>query len=336
MTDSQTTRFFTSDDVSGLATMAEYVEAVRKGYRDRGRGAPANPRTTLFAESPAGMLTGYTAILPDVGVMGGYTYAAGFGGRDAHFVLPLFDAASGDPLAVFDGASLNPFKTGATGGVAIDELAPARADDLALFGSGPQARAQLKAAASVRELERVEVYSPTADHRMNFAAEMNEQLDATVAAVASPSAAVEGADIVVTATNASEPVFDGSMLEPGTHVTIMGQYHPEKREVDTTTVERATYIPDLRDRVMNDAGSFIHAVEEGVVTEEHVHAELGEIVAGKARGRTSDDEITLFDSGGTAIETVAAAKLLYDRAVEAGLGEEIEFAPASEALTGQE
>ncbi|MBO4246597.1 ornithine cyclodeaminase family protein [Halomicrobium sp. IBSBa] len=329
------TLFLTSDDIDGLATMPEYVEAVRDGYRDRGHGAPARPRTTLYADSPAGMLTGYTAILPTVGAMGGYTYAAGFGGQDAHFVLPLFDAESGDPLAVFDGASLNPFKTGATGGVAVDELAPPRADDLALFGSGAQARAQLKAAAAVRELERVEVYSPTADSRMSFAAEMNEQLDATVAAVASPSAAIEGADIVVTATNASEPVFDGSELEPGTHVTAMGQYHPEKREVDATTIERATYVTDLRDRVTNDAGAFIHAVEEGVVDEDHVHAELGEIVAGTARGRTSEDEITLFDSGGTAIETVAAAQMLLERARERGLGEEIEFAPASEALTGR-
>jgi alanine dehydrogenase len=331
----QTTRFLTSDDVDGLATMREYVSAVRDGYRDRGHGAPARPRTTLHAESQAGMLTGYTAILPEVGAMGGYTYAAGFDSADAHFVLPLFDADSGEPLAVFDGASLNPFKTGATGGVAIDELAPARADTLALFGSGPQARAQLKAAATVREIGRVEVYSPTADHRMSFAAEMNEQLDATVAAVASPSAAVEGADIVVTATNASEPVFDGSMLEPGTHVTTMGQYHPEKREVDDTTIETATYVPDLRDRVMNDAGSFIHAVDGGVVTPDHVHAELGEVVVGTERGRTSDDEITLFDSGGTAIETVAAAKMLYERARERNLGTEIEFAPASEALTGR-
>jgi len=115
----------------------------------------------------------------------------------------------------------------------------------------------------------------------------------------------------------------------------MGQYHPEKREVDATTIERSTYVADLRDRVMNDAGSFIHAVEAGVVDEDHVHAELGEVVAGTESGRTGDDEITLFDSGGTAIETVAAAKMLYDRAREQGLGEEIEFAPASEALTGR-
>jgi alanine dehydrogenase len=161
---------------------------------------------------------------------------------------------------------------------------------------------------------------------------MNEELDATVAAVASSAAAVEGADVVVTATNAAEPVFDGEMLDDGTHVTAMGQYHPEKRELDTTTIERATYVPDLRARVTQDAGSFIHAVDEGIVDEDHVHAELGEVLVGDAPGRESPDDITVFDSGGTAIETVAGAKMLYDRAVEAGVGEEISFAPASEAM----
>jgi alanine dehydrogenase len=112
----------------------------------------------------------------------------------------------------------------------------------------------------------------------------------------------------------------------------MGQYHPEKRELDAETVERSLYVPDLRARVERDAGSFIGAVEEGVIDEGHVHAELGEIVAGEAEGRTDDEQITLFDSGGTGIETVAAAYMLYEKAVEEGLGERIELAPASEAM----
>jgi len=278
------------------------------------------------------MLTGYLAILPEMGAMGGYTYAAGFGDRDAHFALPLFDADSGAPLALLDGASMNPHKTGAVGAVGVDALAPVDASDLALIGSGTQARGQLRATATVRDFDRVEVYSPTQSHRQDFAAEMNEELDATVAAVASSAAAVEGADVVVTATNADEPVFDGEMLEPGTHVTAMGQYHPAKCELDATTIERATYVPGLRARVTQDAGSFIAAVEAGVVDQDHVHAELGEVLVGDADGRASPEDITVFDSGGTAIETVAAAKLLYDRAVEKGVGEEIGFAPASEAM----
>ncbi|MFB6189614.1 MAG: ornithine cyclodeaminase family protein [Halapricum sp.] len=324
--------FLTSSDVRGLASVTEYVDAVREGYRERGEGAPAEPRTTLLNDEPPGMLTGYSAILPTTGAMGGYTYAAGFGGRDAHFVLPLFDADSGAPLAVFDGASLNPSKTGAVGAVGVDALAREDASTVGIFGSGTQARGQLRATATVRDLDRVSVYSPTSDHRETFAAEMNEELDATVAAVASPAAAVEAADIVITATNASEPVFDGDRLEAGTHVTAMGQYHPKKREVDATTVERSTYVIDLRARIEQDAGAFMLAREEGAIGDDHVYGELGEVVAGEKSGRTNEDEITLFDSGGTGIETVAAAYMLYEKAREEGLGETISFAPASEAM----
>jgi ornithine cyclodeaminase (EC 4.3.1.12) len=329
------TLFLTSSDVAGLATPAEYVERVADGYRQRGEGAPADPRTALFGDDPPGMLTSYSAILPDDGYMGGYTYSAGFGEGDAWFMTPLFDADSGEPLALLDGASMNPFKTGATGAVGVDALAREDAETVGIIGSGAQARGQLRATATVRDLTGVAVYSPTQANREEFANEMTETLGIDVTAVDSSAAAVADADIVITATTASEPVFDGDQLAPGTHVTAMGQYNPTKRELDTTTIERSTYVPDLRDRATQDAGSFIHAVEAGVVDESHIHAELGDIVADNAAGRTSDDEITVFDSGGTAIETVAAAGMLYERAREQGLGSTIEFAPASDALTGR-
>ncbi|ADQ66972.1 ornithine cyclodeaminase [Halogeometricum borinquense DSM 11551] len=328
------TLFLTSDDVSGLATPAEFVDAVRDGYRQRGEGAPAEPRTKLPNENPPGFFTTYAAVLPDTGAMGGYMYSAGFGGQDAWFMTPLFDAESGEPMALIDGASMNPFKTGAVGAVGVDALARDDAETLAIVGSGAQARGQLRATAAVRDLETVWVYSPTKESRESFAGEMDRRLDASVAAVASSAAAIEGADIVITATNASEPVFDGDRLEPGTHVTAMGQYATDKRELDATTIERAKYVPDLRDRVTQDAGSFLHALAEGVVDEDHVYAELGEVIAGKVEGREDDEEITVFDSGGTGIETVAGAYLLYEKAQSEGLGTTIDFAPASEALTG--
>jgi alanine dehydrogenase len=327
--------FLTSDDVSGLATPAEYVEAVRDGYRQRGEGAPAEPRTKLTNADPPGFFTTYAAVLPETGTMGGYMYSAGFGGRDAWFMTPLFDADSGEPLALLDGASLNPYKTGAAGAVGVDALAREDATTCAVIGSGAQARGQVRATATVRDLDTVWVYSPTKENRESFAGEMDRSLDASVAAVASAAAAVESADIVVTATNASEPVFDGDLLEPGTHVTAMGQYSASRRELDGTAVARSKYVPDLRDRVTRDAGSFIAAMEEDLVDEDHVHAELGDVVAGTAPGREDDEEVTLFDSGGTGIETVAGATLLYERAAAEGLGTGIDFAPASEALTGK-
>jgi alanine dehydrogenase len=326
--------FLSSDDLSGLATPAEYVDAVGDGYRQRGEGASARPRTRITGGDPPGMVTGYTAILPETGAMGGYMYAAGFGGADAHFVLPLFDADSGAPLAVLDGAHMNPFKTGATGAVGIDALAREDATELAVVGSGSQARGQLRGAVTVREFETVRVFSPTRESRESFAGAMDAELGPDVRAVDSSTAAVSDADVVITATTAAEPVFDGADLPDGAHVTVMGQYDPGKREVDAETVARATYVPDLRERATVDAGAFILAREEGAIDDDHVHAELGEVVAGVEPGRTDPDEVTLFDSGGTAIETVAAGHMLYEKAREEGLGTEIDFAPASQAFEG--
>lgn len=327
-------RFLSSDELDGIATPEEFVEAVREAYRQRGTGAAAKPRTTLTNEDPAGMLTGYQAILPDTG-MGGYMYSAGFEAGDAWFLTPLFDPQTGEPEAILDGAWFNPYKTGAAGAVAVDALARKDASTMAVIGSGAQARGQLRATATVRDLETVWVYSPTADNRESFAAEHNQELDASVAAVASSAAAVEDADIIVTATTASEPVIDSSNIEEGTHITAMGQYDPDARELDAETIARSIYVPDLRDRVTQDAGSFLAALEAGMIEEDHIHAELGEVLVGTAPGRTDPDAVTIFDSGGTAIETVAGARLCYDRAVEAGLGTTISVAPASDALTGR-
>jgi alanine dehydrogenase len=267
--------------------------------------------------------------------MGGYTYSAGFGAGDAWFMTPLFDAESGEPLAVLDGASMNPFKTGAAGATAVDALAREDATEVAVIGSGAQARGQLATTATVRDFEAVRVFSPTAEHREAFADEFDDRIEPDVSAVDGASAAVAGADVVITATNASDPVVDDADVEPGTHVTSMGQYHPEKNELPPELVARSTYVPDIRERAAQDAGSFLAAVEAGLVGEDHVAADLGEVVAGGHPGRTSEEEITVFDSGGTGIETVAAAHMLYKRASERGRGQPIDFAPASEALTGR-
>jgi alanine dehydrogenase len=326
-----------SDELAPLADPADHVDVVREAYRQHGEGrAETHPRESLFRSSePRGLLTGYKAILPEADAMGGYMYGAGFASEDAWFVLPLFSAETGEPLAILDGAAINPLKTGAVGAVGVDALAREDATELAMIGSGAQARGQLRAVAAVRDLEAVRVYSPTREHREAFARAMTEEVGAPVEAVDGPGAALEGADVVVTATTAREPVFDGADLPDGAHVTIMGQYHPERREVDARTIARATYVPDLRERVGRDAGAFIQAREEGAVDDDHVHASLGEVLAGEAPGRTRRDDVTLFDSGGTALETVAAARMLYDRARKEGLGDQVTLTSADEAMPGR-
>jgi alanine dehydrogenase len=327
--------FLQSDEISGLATPAEYVSAARDGYESYANDGRAEPRTKLVSGDPAGVCTGYLAILPEVGGMGGYTYAAGFGEEDVQFALPLFDAESGRMVALLDGASMNPFKTGAVGAIGVDELAREDATTCAVIGSGAQAKGQLRATATVREFETVRVFSPTPANRRAFATDFDERLDADVTAVESASEAVAGADVVITATKAAEPVVADADLSTGVHVTAMGQYDRDKRELEARTIARSTYVPDLRERAFQDAGSFLAAREAGLVDDDHVHAELGALVAGDQPGRTSNQEVTVFDSGGTGIETVAAAWMLYERARSKGLGQMIDFAPGSEALTGE-
>ncbi len=327
--------FLSYDDVSGIARVPHYIEAVRSAYRQRGNGAPTAPRTSLQSEQPPGLLNSYVAILPETGVMGGYTYSAGFSDEDAWLMTPLFGAKTGRPLALIDGSVFNTYKTGAAGAVGIDALAREDAEVLAVFGSGAQAYGQVLAAVEVRDFKELLVYSPTPEHRESFAAEMGEELRLDATAVESPAEALESADVVVTATTASEPVFDPEDVQPGTHINAIGQYDPQKREIPGETVRDATYVADLRDRVFQDAGSFLLAREEGLIDDDHIHGELGDVLVGSVPGRTTEDEITMFDSGGTAIETVASAALVYRKAMDLGRGTELSFTPASEAYEGK-
>lgn len=321
--------FISSVELSEYIDPEDFVEAVRDGYRQHGEGAPTEPRTKLTAEEPPGNLMAYIAILPDTGGMGGFTYSLGFREQETWLMTPLFDANTGEPIAIIDGAWMSPFKTGAAGAVAIDMLARSNARTLGLIGSGRQARGQLLAAESVRDIDQVSVYSPTKSNRVEFALEFDQRLDANITAVDTPREAVEDADIVITATSSPSPVFDGDHLQDGTHISAVGQFDPNKRELDVKTIAQSIYVPDLRSRTKVDAGSFIAAMEAGAITDADIHAELGEVVAGDATGRKNEKEITVFDSGGTAIETVAAAYLVYEEAVKRGIGTDLEFVPAS-------
>jgi len=324
--------FLDADDIAALAEMPAYVDAVATAYRERADAAPTEPRSRLDAADPRGFFTTYAAILPETGAMGGYMYSAGFADRDTWFVCPLFDPHSGRLLAILDGSYMNPFKTGAVGAVGIDALARADASEVAVIGSGAQARGQLRAAV-VRDLDAVRVYSRTPESREAFATTMQDELGLPVEPVASSAAALTDADIVITATTAGDPVFAVEELEAGTHITAMGQYTPGRSELDIETVRRARYVPDLRARALQDAGSFLAARSAGVIDDSHIIAELGEVVADRSLGRTAADDITIFDSGGTAVETVGAASMLYDRAVDRDVGMPLDIRPGSDTFS---
>ena len=220
-----------------------------------------------------------------------------------------------------DGASLTAIRTGAGGGLAADLLARKDAKTVGLFGAGVQARAQLQAVMAVREITRVNLISQTQASAEQLAAEISEWRNApAVNLVSTPQAVVADADIVLCATTSATPLFDGNALQPGTHITAVGTFVPEKREVDTTTIRRShRIVVDSREACLEEAGDLI-------IPNAKIDAEIGEIVNGDKQGRQSDDEITFFKSVGVAVQDAVAGAAVLAAAEAKALGTLVEMA----------
>jgi ornithine cyclodeaminase/alanine dehydrogenase-like protein (mu-crystallin family) len=247
-------------------------------------------------------------------------------GLDAHQgTVTLFDGETGVPTAILDASAVTAIRTAAVSAVATGLLARAGARTLAILGAGVQGRAHLEALSPVRDFEQVRVYAPTRAHAQALAGEAG-LTRAAVSVAASAEDAVRGADVVVAATSAREPVLDHAWLKPGAHVNAVGASTPQAREIDTATVAASALFCDSRESLRNEAGEFQRAIREGAITgEEHVRAELGEVLAGSATGRRDDAELTLFRSLGIAVEDLAAAETAVAAARAQGLGTEVEL-----------
>ena len=238
----------------------------------------------------------------------------------------VLDPTTGAPKAFMDGASLTAIRTGAGGGVAADLLARQDAKTVGLFGAGVQARTQLQAVMAVRDITRVNLISRTEASAEQLSAEISAWTDAPeVNLVPAPQAVVADADIVICATTSATPLFDGNALQPGTHITAVGTFVPEKREVDTTTIRRADRIVvDSREACLAEAGDLI-IPNANIRTENENElvlgsAEIGEIVNGNAPGRESENDITFFKSVGVAVQDAVAGAAVLAAAEAEGLG----------------
>lgn len=231
----------------------------------------------------------------------------------------VLDPETGFPLALMDGSSLTAIRTGAGGGAAAEVLARQDARAVALFGAGVQARTQLQAVLAVRCIEKVFILDPVEAAASRLAEEAASWPEAPrVILGATPAEAVRQADIVVTATTSPLPLFDGSNLKPGTHVTGVGSFTPDKREIDETTVRRALVVVDSREACLEEAGDLI-------IPNAPIDAEIGDILNGGHPGRQNDEQITFFKSVGIAAQDTMAAAMVYAAAEELGLGTEIEL-----------
>jgi ornithine cyclodeaminase len=247
-------------------------------------------------------------------------------GLDAHQgLVTLFDGETGEPTAILDASAITAVRTAAVTAVATSVLARPDATTLALLGAGTQARAHLRALAGVRAFEQVRVYAPTTAHAQDLAQQAGAAAG-QVTVAASAQEAVRDADVVVTVTSSREPVLRREWLAPGAHVNAVGASSPQARELDTATVAASALYCDSRESLRNEAGEFRLAVEQGLIAgEEHVRAELGEVLAGLAAGRGDAGELTLFRSLGLAVEDLAAAQCAVAAAAEQGLGTEVEL-----------
>ncbi|MBV9415105.1 MAG: ornithine cyclodeaminase family protein [Solirubrobacterales bacterium] len=239
-------------------------------------------------------------------------------GLDSHQgTVTLFDGSIGVPTAILDASAVTAVRTAAVSAVATRLLARADARVLAILGAGVQGRAHLTALLGVREFEEVRVFAPNEAHARAAA-------DGRAVVAASAEDAVRGADVVVTATTSSEPVLRHEWLAPGAHINAVGASVPSARELDMETVVASALFCDSRDSLLGEAGEYLHAMEQGAVKgDEHVRGSLGEVLAGLAEGRRSDDELTVFRSLGLAVEDLAAAQRAVMRAREQGIGVEV-------------
>ena len=315
--------------------MEEAIEAVEGAFRLYHEGKSITPlRVPLEAEG--GITLYMPSFLKDfkgsgalgVKVVSVYTGNPKRGLPLIHAAYLLADPATGRPLALLEGAYLTGVRTGAASAVAAKYLVREGSMSLGIIGTGFQAFFQAWAISKVRGLKAVHLYDQVPERAEGLARRLNSELKIASRATDSAEHLVRSSDILVTATTSKEPVFSGDHLQDGTTVIAIGAFTPDAREVDDRTIERAKiykiYV-DSYEGALAEAGDLLIPMEAGILKREDIHGELAELVAGVAPGREAEDEIILFKSVGLAIEDAAVAKVAYERAVERGIGTEVEL-----------
>lgn len=307
-----------------MQVMAEALKALTLGNAI----LPLRPVMWLPEKVGAlGMMPSYLGVIKSFGLKVVSVFSGNHGTEyDSHQgAVMLFEEAHGRLLAIVDSSSITGIRTAAVTGVATKLLAREEAGDLAILGSGVQAQTHLEAMLLARKIRRVRLWSRESDHANQFADREGKQHGIKIEVMPTVKEAVAGADIICTVTASPEPVLKGEWIAPGAHVNAIGSSVAFTRELDTAAMVKSKLFVDRRESTINEAGDFLFPKKEGAIGDDHIKGEIGELLLGEVRGRESAKEITLFKSLGLAVEDLAAAHHVYQKAIEKGMGMAVEL-----------
>ena len=238
--------------------------------------------------------------------------------------IMLFSSDTGKMIAAMDGGYITAIRTACASALATRVLANPETPVLGILGAGVQARAHIQALTRVRQLRRIKLYSPSGKSARSIKQDLEKPCAIPIDVVDSAQAAVRDSDLLVTVTTAKDPIVQVEWLKPGVHINAVGSHRPDLREIDGATLKRAKVVVDSREAVMAECGDILLALKEQSIGAADIHGEIGEVLAGTKAGRSSPSEITLYKSVGIAIQDVAAAQLVYRKALERNVGTDVE------------
>ena len=330
-------RLVTEAEVARLITMDDLIDLMEDALKRFSAGSSTSPGSviqplrTVIPVGEEGQLFGVMpAYVRDVPAIGAKLVAV-FPGNAANRLpthvatILLFSPRTGALVGIIDGRYITEARTAAVSAVSANLLARDETEVMAILGSGVQARSHLEALERIFEFTEIRVWSPTPEHQDTFVEEMTSATKARLVGADSAEEAVRGADVIVLATSSSEPVVESEWVKAGAHVISVGACRPDQREMDPALVRRGRLFVDSRAAALVESGDVVMGMREGQLNPSHIVGELGELAAGTVEGRRSPREVTIFKSLGLAIEDIMAAELVYRRAVEQGVGSELEL-----------
>lgn len=326
---SQRFRLLNEAQVKTLLPMRDLIETMENALARFSAGDVLQPVRTVLTVGPTRAYFGVMpAYMPQPARLGAKLVTV-FNGNEARGLpshlatIVLLDADTGALAAILDGRYITEARTAAVSAVSARHLARVDATRLAILGTGVQARSHLEALTQVRTLRDVRVWSPRQASRERFVAEMAGHTPAQLSATGSAEEAVCGADLIVLVTSSPTPVVSSAWVADGAHVISVGACRPDQREMDPELVSRGRLFVDSRTAALVEAGDVVLGIREGRFGESHIAGEVGQVVLGRATGRTAASEVTIFKSLGMAVEDVVAADLVLGRAIEQGSGAEL-------------